>query len=234
MFFEDTFCLFRSVGTRAGSAYVLCNLAETWRADGDHRAAQGCLEEAVAVFADLGDDPGRAAALNVLGNLARSTGEFELGSRRLEEALAIRRANRDSREIATTLTDLGMLALSAGEQARGRELMDQARTMYERAEDAPGMEGIPLSLGAFELDGGDPERACMLFALSAEICRRRGRLHRSGSWALAELGEAAIATGDLARATEALEEAVPEFERYTDERGLRYANDLQARIARDV
>ena len=229
-FFEDTFCLFRAVRARAGAGYVLCNIAETWRADGDCDAARDCLEEALSLFGDLGDEQGTAGALNALGNLARSTGELDLGRQLLEQALALRRAADDAREIATTLTDIGMLALREGDHLRGRRLMAEALSMYERTEDAPGMEGIPLNLGAFELDEGDPERACELFAKSATICRQRGILPRNASWAFAELAEAAIAIGDPGRARDASKEAVSEFERYRDTRGLRYANDIHERL----
>jgi predicted ATPase/DNA-binding SARP family transcriptional activator len=231
-FFEDTFCLFRAVRARAGAGYVLCNIAETLRADGDYDAARDCLEESLARFCDLGDEQGRAGALNALGNLARSTGEFESGRNHFEQALAIRRAADDSREIAATLTDIGMLALRNGDRVQGQRLIDEALSMYERTEDAPGMEGIPLNLGAFALDGGDPERACELFARSATIGRQRGRLQRIASWASAELAEAAIAIGDPRRARDALKGAISDFERYGDIRGLRYANDIHERLER--
>jgi hypothetical protein len=73
-------------------------------------------------------------------------------------------------------------------------------------------------------------RACELLARSAEIALQRGGLHRTGSWALAELAEAAIALGDGPRAREALDGAMSEFRRYQDERGLRYVELLASRL----
>ena len=229
-FFEDTFCLFRSVGSRIGAGYVLCNIAETWRAEGNYALADECLRSALERFAELGDELGEAGTLNALGNLARLTGDFELGRRHFERALETRRAARDQRETATTLTGMGMLALAAGERARGLGLFDRAQAIYERTEDAPGLEGLPLNLGAFELDGGDPERARALFERALGRIGRRSGLQRFGCWALAELAEASIALGDPERAREALADATEDFRRYRDGRGLSYASALQSPV----
>ena len=231
MLFEDTFCLFRAAGARAGAAYVLCNIAETWRAEGEHKTARSCLLEAAEMFAEVGDEQGRGGALNALGNLARMSGDFEEGRESFAQALAIRREAEDSREIATTLTGLGLLELREGELQRGHATLAEVVEIYERTEDAPGLEGVPLSLGAFELDHGDPARACELLARCAQIALQRGGLHRTGSWALAELAEGAIGLGDDARAREALDGAMSEFRRYRDERGLRYGERLASRLS---
>jgi hypothetical protein len=92
------------------------------------------------------------------------------------------------------------------------------------------MEGMPLNLGSLELDGENLERACALLQRSAEIARQRGGLHRVGSWALAELAEAAIRIGEHARAREALRGAREEFRRYRDARGLAYLSSLESRL----
>jgi predicted ATPase len=151
-YFEDTYCLFRTVRSRAATGYALCNVAAAWRSDGDYAAAHAALEDALTRFREIEDDLGAGVALNALGNLARSTGELEAGRRWLEEALTLRRAARDAREIATTLTSLGMLALSAGDQAEGERLMDEALAIYVRNDDGPGRLGVRLNLGDFALD----------------------------------------------------------------------------------
>ena len=82
-FFEDTFVLLRTVGRTAGIGYVLCNIGEAWRADGEFAAAREPLEQALELFRDIGDHQGAGVALNVLGNLARSTGDYDAGRRLL-------------------------------------------------------------------------------------------------------------------------------------------------------
>ncbi len=57
-FFEDTFVLLRSVSRTAGTGYVLCNIGETWRADGDCDAARDALERALALFREVERRPG--------------------------------------------------------------------------------------------------------------------------------------------------------------------------------
>jgi predicted ATPase len=229
-FFEDTFCLFRSVNSDAAIGYLLCNVAETWRAEGNYVLAQEILQRGLAQFAALEDRLGEAGALNALGNLARLTGDFDAGKANFERALGLRREARDQREIATTLTGMGMLALVAGERDAGLDLCDRARGIYERTEDAPGLEGLPLNLGAFELDAGDPERACRLLEDAATLSARRSGPQRIGGWARAELAEAAIGLGELDRAEEALAAATVDFERYRDTRGLAYAKRLSVEI----
>ena len=230
-FFEDTFCLFRSVDSRTAAGYMHCNLAETWRAEGSYDLARESLNRGLEQFARLGDAPGEAGALNALGNLARLTGEFDVGRAHFERALELRRQSRDPREIATTITGMGMLALASGRHAEGLDLCEQARAIYERTEDAPGLEGIPLNVAAFELDAGELRRACNLLERVTALSMQRGGLQRIGSWASAELAEAAIGLGEETRARDALAFATSEFRRYRDTRGLSYARSLEARLS---
>src|SRR4051794_17232841 len=227
--FEDTYCLFRAVRSRAAAGYALCNVAAAWRSDGDWAAAQAALEQALALFRELGDDLGAGVALNALGNLARSTGELEAGRRSLEEALGLRRAAGDSREIATTLTSLGMLALTAGNEPEGDRLMQGALAIYEQNDDGPGLQGLRMNLGGFALDAGEPEQACALLEESARQGRRQN-LDRNLAWTLTQLGEAAAAAGDGERASAALAEALPLFERFLERRGVERVRELQAQI----
>jgi predicted ATPase/DNA-binding SARP family transcriptional activator len=228
-FFEDTFCLFCAVRSRAGRGYVLVNVGETWRTDGDCTAAREHLEQALEVFRELEDKRGVGVALNALGNLARQAGEPAGGRARFEEALEIRRASADPREIATTLTGMAMLALSEGETDAGRPLFEEATAIYERTEDAPGLQLMPVNQGAVELDHGDPLRACALLEQGAALCRERGFDPNLG-WALTVLAEAAIAVEEPERARSALEEALPAFERCRDERAKRYVGGLMSRL----
>ena len=222
-FFEDTLVLLRAVSRDAGIGYVLCNVAEAWRSDGDYRAAREPLDRALALFRELGDDQGAGVALNALGNLARSTGAFEAGRAWFSEALALRRAARDRREIAMSLAGMGLLALYAGDDG-GRRLIDQASRIFERTEDGPGQQLLPLNLAGHALDTGDPRLACEL--LEHLVVAGDQILLRNRGWAAAELAEAAIAIGDRERADRAVAAALPNFERLGEARGLRYVHAL--------
>jgi predicted ATPase/DNA-binding SARP family transcriptional activator len=228
-FFEDTYCLFRAVRSHAAKGYVLCNIAETWRADGEQGPARAALDRALEQFRALDDEQGVGVALNALGSLARSTGEFEAGREWFDEALALRRAARDVREMAMTLMGMGLLALYAGEGDEGRRLIDEANATYVRIDDGPGIQGVPLNLGAFELDQGDPERAYALLERCVEVSRAQG-IGRHRGWASAELAEAAITLGDGDRARPALDDALALFEAAGDRRGVRRAAALRERL----
>jgi predicted ATPase/DNA-binding SARP family transcriptional activator len=228
-FFEDTYCLFRAVRSRAATGYLLCNVAETWRADGELARAREALDRALERFRTLDDEPGVGVALNALGSLARSTGEFDAGREWFDEALALRRAAGDAREMAMTLMGMGMLALHAGERDEGGRLIEEAHAIYVRIDDGPGIQGVPLNLGTFELDHGDAERACALLERCVEVCRVQGMARHRG-WASAELAEAAIAVGHGARAEPAIDDAVALFEAAGDRRGIRRVAQLRERL----
>jgi predicted ATPase/DNA-binding SARP family transcriptional activator len=227
-FFEDTWLLLRSVRSRAGSAYAFCNIGEALRSDGDYAAAHEPLERGLALFREMGDEQGKGVALNALGSLARSTRDFDAGRRLFGEALELRRALADPREIATTLAGTGLLAMYAGDSDAG-PLFEEALAIFERTDDGPGLELVPLNLGGYELDNGDPERACALLEECNAAAGARG-LVRNRGWASAELAEAAISLGDHARAREALDTALANFERLGETRGSRYAHSLEERL----
>jgi tetratricopeptide (TPR) repeat protein len=208
---------------------VHCNIAETWRAEGEYAAARAALDRAAVIFRELDDGPGLGVALNALGNLSRSAGDVETGRAAFAEALALRRAARDSREIAMTLLGLGMLARADGDRAEAERLFEEAHAIFERTDDGPGLQLTPLNLAAFELDAGDPWRAVELLEHCIELSIDHG-LDRNWGWAAAELGEAAMAVGDLDRAREALDDAFAIFARARDGRGSRYADGLRARL----
>jgi predicted ATPase/DNA-binding SARP family transcriptional activator len=229
MFFEDTFLLLRAVRSRAGAAYVLCNVAEAWRSDGDYAAAGTALERALELFGELGDDQGRGVALNALGNLARSAGDYAVGREWFSQALALREAARDRREVAVTVAGIGLLAMYAGDVDAGREGIDEAMRICERTEDGPGLQLMPLNVGGFELDRGDPERAMALLTHCEATAREQG-LVRNRGWASAELAEAALVLGDHERARRALDVAFPLFEQLAEDRGTRYARVLEERL----
>ena len=228
-FFEDTFCLFRSVGRGIAIAYVHLNIGETYRTDGDCTAAREHLERALMFFRALDAERGVGVALTALGNLARQTGTPEDGQLRFEEALAIRRAAGDPREVAMTTMGMALLALSVGRTAEGEALIAETNAIFERTEDAPGLTMLPLNLGYFALDHGDVARACELFDLSARFSRERGVDHLLG-WALTGLAEASLAAGEPGRAQPAIEEAVAAFERCGDLRGARRALSLDSDV----
>src|SRR4029077_14846685 len=149
LLFEDTFCLFRAVCRRDARGYVMINIGETWRADGDCDAALEPLELALAAFEELGDDHGAGVALTSLGNLALQARRPDAAREYFDRAMALRRAARDPREIATTLLGQGILALTEGDLAGGEALMDEAHAIFARTEDVPGLTMLPVNLGTF-------------------------------------------------------------------------------------
>jgi predicted ATPase len=227
-YFEDTFCLFRSVRSRAATAYVHVNMGEAWRGDADYSAARESLENGLELFREIGDVEGQGVALNALGNLARSSGDYDAGRDCFAEAYALREAAGDPREIATTLTGMGMLALWAGDD-RGRDLLDQAMRIYERTEDGPGLQGIPLNLGGYELDYGDPAIARVLFEQSIASCREQS-FDRNRGFAALQLSEAAMRTGDYDVARDAIDEAREALQRGGVGSALSYLPLLEQRL----
>jgi Tfp pilus assembly protein PilF len=227
-YFEDTFCLFRSVRSRAATAYAHVNMGEAWRGEADYPAARESLQNALELFREIGDVEGEGVALNALGNLGRASGDFDGGREWFAQACAVREAIGDPREIATTLTGMGMLALWSGDDG-GRDLLDQAMRIYERTEDGPGLQGVPLNLGGYELDFGDPAKARVLFEQCIASCREQG-FDRNRGFAALQLAEAAMRIGEYQVARDAIDEAREALQRGSLEMGLRYLPVLEERL----
>ena len=227
-YFEDTFCLFRSVRSRAATAYAHVNLGEAWRGETNYTAARESLENALELFREIRDVEGEGVALNALGNLGRASGDFDAARECFGEAYALREATGDPREIATTLTGMGMLALWSGDEG-GRDLLDQAMRIYERTEDGPGLQGVPLNLGGYELDFGDPAKARVLFEQCIASCREQS-FDRNRGFAALQLAEATMRTGEYAVARAAIDEARASLQRGGLEMGLRYLPVLEERL----
>jgi hypothetical protein len=107
--------------------------------------------------------------------------------------------------------------------------MKEALAIYVRNDDGPGHQGLHLNLGGFALDACDYERACAELEVSAGEGRRQV-LDRNLSWTLAELAEAALGAGRHERASAAIAEALPLFERFPERRGVDVVRALQAQL----
>jgi tetratricopeptide (TPR) repeat protein len=229
-FFEGTSLMARTVARRSGMGHVLCNVAATWRREGELDAACDALERALGIFRDAGDREGAALALNALGCLARAAREPELGRESLDEALALRREIGNRRDIGVTLASMGLLATSEGDGERGRALLAEAQALFERTEDGPALAGMAQNIGCLELDHGDPERACALLARSAAMWDDM-RVLWNRSWIQVVQAQAAAAAGDPQMARAALADARDGFEHLGEAAGLAHVAAVQAAAA---
>jgi predicted ATPase/DNA-binding SARP family transcriptional activator len=228
--FEGTYYTGRTVTSRLGAAYGLCNIAILLRSERAYDEARETLERALGTFRDLGDAQGTGLAVHLLGNLARSAGDLELASEWLDEALVIRRELGDRRDIGATISSQGLVAIRAGDRERGHRLLADALARFERSEDGPALAGMALNLGCVALDEGELGRAWELLTRSGRMWREQRTLWNA-TWPEAVAAEAALAAGEPERARAALARARAGFESLEEVRGLARVAELEAELA---
>ncbi|MCB9158073.1 MAG: tetratricopeptide repeat protein [Caldilineaceae bacterium] len=108
----------------AETIFVLNNLAEIVRIEGDYVETQRCLDESVALCRQHGVRLLLARALNLLGILRGVRGEYDAAQQAFSESLAIAQADEDQLGIAKAYNNLGILAYFA-------EDFEAARNYYQ-------------------------------------------------------------------------------------------------------
>jgi predicted ATPase/DNA-binding SARP family transcriptional activator len=207
VYFEETVLLGRLVGAQQAQAYVLCNLADLSRIDGDLDEALEVLAEASRRFAELGDLSGEALTLSRRGCLHRRRGEFREAREALTHSLRIRESLGDRRAIGLTNSNLGVLTAAQGDVAAGRAMIEQALTAAREIHDGAARAGLTLSLASLCADAEDYESAERhVRAVLAESRHIPGN-SRSTAWAHVMLGDILTRTGRPQDAAEAIREA---------------------------
>jgi DNA-binding SARP family transcriptional activator len=165
-----------------------------------------CLRQACAEARGVGDPALLARALAALGValVHAIRGRDEEGAAVLHEALALAETVGDRDLSAKVCRELGFIDVQAGRGvSAGRWLMragELAEADDERAA-VLGVRGMALS------DRAHYEAAISLLSQSVAIARRCGDV-RQAAWSLAILGRALLLRGQLADATEALDDSL--------------------------
>jgi len=182
---------------------------------GDLQASETRFLQAQALFRELSDERGLGDALNGLGSVATEKNEYRRARAYLEEALAIRRKGDSPFDIGASLNNLAEVAYLEGD-------LERAAALYEEALGAYRLVGEPLgvrlttfgNLARLACLQGDYERAREISLQCLEWARSTSPWNAAE--ALDNLGNIALARGDLDAAEERYRDALAGFEAVHD------------------
>jgi predicted ATPase/DNA-binding SARP family transcriptional activator len=225
---EESVFVARRVGSEAGIAYTLVNLAVVQRAVGELGRARELAEESLARFRQLGDRQGEAFALNALGNLARSAGDCDRGREMLEAGLKLREAIGDRRGTGLSLACLAMVLARAGDPEAARAAARRGRRWFVSNDDLIGISAADLSLAAVSLTEDEPAAARAHLEAAVSSLASLGSSHQE-AWALAVLGALCAEEDEPAAARRWLARAEDRFECLGAVAGNAYCAELGRR-----
>ncbi len=223
----------RRVGDPMLTAAVLNNLGRYCQDLGQSDRARECHQESLHIKEQIGDVAGQVVSLMNLGRLHVGEGDPAAGVVWLREAL--RRSEQRGLRIwqALTLLNLGQTHLELGEVAQAGEAFSSSRQLYEQLGDTSRIAHCLYLRGDVALALGEGEAAYMYGCQALEQALRIGSVAFE-SCALRVMGEAALARGLLAPATEYLERAAALQEHVRDPYDQALIWAAQARLAESL
>lgn len=188
IFFEETVLAGRLVTADRAEGYVLCNLADVCRLEGNLDDALLLLRDAAARFAAIGDSYGQALATSRRGCLHRVRGEFDEARAALRYGMLQRQALGDRRAITLSRSNLGVLVAMEGDYDLGRRLVLEAIDSAREIQDVAAVVGFTATLASVDIVGGHPELAEPLLREFVEYRHLPG-YGSAGAWGYAVLAD---------------------------------------------
>jgi len=201
---------FRAIGDRRGIAACLGSLGNAAIKQGDVGRAEGPLEESLALCRDLGDRSGTAFALRQLGWVAIERGNYSVAEALHEEGLALYRRLGDQPAIAIALQAAGEMALVAADYPRARAYYSESLVLHRQLNLTRGSASVLHALGVTALQAGDGAGARAFLEECLAVCREvdGDSARRIQTRATGDLGNVALAEGELALARELFAESL--------------------------
>jgi predicted ATPase/class 3 adenylate cyclase len=226
----ESLALFRELSDKRGIAYALINLAEMVSADGALASARALFEESVPLFEAIEDKRGLSHALDNLGGVLTAEGDYEPAEALYSKSLRLAEELDDRHGIATALRSLGGVAQHRHDHARARSYYEDSVSRFREMNDAfclaKSLIGFALTLH----EAGDHEHARALGDQGLGLLREADAKGELGP-RLNQLGGAALAHGDMARAARFFQDSLALYADTHDEPGI--AMSLQ-NLARGV
>ena len=195
----------RDIGDREGEGQDLGNLGLCHVSLGDYRQAIDLHTQALAIARDIGYRYGEATALDSLGRAWLASGDARRAVTLLEQAVSIADTTGDIEPAVNARSGLARAQLQLGDPAAALAAATAQRELQYPTE-KPTMrllEGLAL-LGLHRVDEGVEAFSNAVTAADALLALADRNVAALQARALA-LSGLAVATGDPARATEALE-----------------------------
>ncbi|MBR9990471.1 MAG: tetratricopeptide repeat protein [Gemmatimonadetes bacterium] len=173
----------RALHASAGSspdpspAALLRWIGATFRAGGDHSAAEDCYTASLASAHAHGSAEDVAHAENWLGVVAQERGQLDEAARHYTVAHASAERAGDRRTVALVLQNLAVLATMQGQPARALRHNQRYLALYEELQDHAAAAPLYNNLGLLLSELAHYERAAAAFDACAAACARAGDLH---------------------------------------------------------
>ena len=192
-------------------AVVLKRLGMFERDQADYAGAQAHLAQSLILFQELGDRPQCAVVLEQLGKLACEQGDAVAARRQLAESLAIHRDLGDKAGLAATLANLGQVAVLQADTVEAATLLEEALALSRESANAHSLGGSLNHLGHVAQLRSDYELARHLHTESLLVFQKIHPQQLGVGEANRNLGETALAEGDVSLAMRHLREALDLF-----------------------
>ena len=181
--------------------------AELARVRASYDSARSLYEQSFDVARQLGDRGGMAAALRGLGVLVGMCGQEAELHRLRAECLAMFDDREDLARTSKALRELGMISHLAGDQADSRSLLERSLALARRLGDQREIADSSFNLAIAHHAMGAHDIAWQLYEVCLATDRAHG--HRANEAAvLNNLGQLAIARGDLGQARSMIRESL--------------------------
>jgi tetratricopeptide (TPR) repeat protein len=192
--FKESLALFRALGDQRSICFVLFNMGDRARDEGDYPRARSLFEESLAIRRKLNDREAMSLELGRLVSLALDHGDFAAARAHSEEALLVSRGAHDKRGIAWALGELGVVAYLQGNLETARSLYEESLAAYRELEEKLGIAAALNLLGQVTRQQGDLEAAR---SLHEEVLVLRPEL--KGGWAMQPIADALLNLGIIAQ-----------------------------------
>jgi predicted ATPase/class 3 adenylate cyclase len=157
--FEQSLALYRALGDRWWTAYVLRNRGTSAHQSGSYGEAIQLYEESLAIGQSLGDQMGIADVLLELGVTSRAQGQLEQAERLYRESLAICQEMDYRTGIADGLGHLGEVHVQLGNFAEGCSSLEASLAIYDDLGLPRGLAKANVTLGEAQAHLGQDEQA---------------------------------------------------------------------------
>ncbi|MEW6364192.1 MAG: protein kinase [Acidobacteriota bacterium] len=204
---EENLRLAGEIGNRSAGAFSTVALGEIMLAMGDVTAAEARYTQALKAFQETGEKSGQAFCIYGLGDVAVARGELAQARAKYSESMALHESLGEKQGVADCHMASALLSMEESAWPAAENLARRAAGEY-RAEDASDKEAWALSIAA---------RSLLAQGKLTEAARdaKRAIAQASKGQNLAYLLAAKLATaccqvasGDLARARQELEEII--------------------------
>lgn len=212
-------------GNRHGEATTLTDLGRVQYTIGDYPQAADTLTRALEMYRQIGNRNGEANTLTDMGNVQYLTSDYLKAADTLTRALEIYRQIGNRNGEANALDKLGRVQCAIGDYPEAAETLARAleilRQIGNRLAEASALNHYAAAIAA-----GDRSRAVTLYHQALAMNRELSKPDDEAA-SLEGIAEHHLATGDAARGTEYLRQALQIYQRL----GMRPdAERVQARL----